>query len=140
MCKIIIKNRRFFCEKHGRYYSDTPTYNTNESGVYKISIKGTSLFYIGYASHFSRRFRQHKTDLKNGKHCNWKLQQIVNWFGVNILEFIVLEFHNNYKISSYNMEAEYINKLNPQLNIAMPAKDRDFWIKKENMKINPVHC
>ena len=58
------------------------------AGVYRINL-GAGLFYIGSAVNLRNRERAHRSDLRNGKHCNPVVQNSFNKYGV--FEFTVLE-------------------------------------------------
>lgn len=70
------------------------------NGVYKIIVKDKDLVYIGSTSQVSKykkwtgfklRFLQHITTLINNTHSNIRLQRIVNKYGIDSLEFFILE-------------------------------------------------
>lgn len=137
MCKLVIKDRKIFCEEHGKFYSEEPIYRLR-SGIYKIEIKNTNLFYIGLTNDFIERFTKHKYDLKRGEHGNFKLQIIVNNLGIGCLDFSIIEITKNYSL--YNLECLYILKLKPKLNIFIPPENRIGWAKDFNVKMNPTFC
>jgi group I intron endonuclease len=60
-------------------------------GIYKIqsSVK-PSRSYIGSAVNITERWRKHINDLQLSKHCNSKLQNHYNKYGISDLQFSVL--------------------------------------------------
>jgi group I intron endonuclease len=46
--------------------------------IYALKNKVTGKAYIGYTGKLSKRFREHRCLLRNGKHSEWKLQD--DWF------------------------------------------------------------
>ena len=63
---------------------------TDESGVYMIkSILNPNLIYIGSSKNLRKRYREHYNELRNKKHKNKKLQNYVNKYGINSLNFFV---------------------------------------------------
>lgn len=60
-------------------------------GIYKIqSVVKPSRVYIGSAINVTERWRKHINDLTLDKHCNSKLQNHYNKYGVSDLQFSVL--------------------------------------------------
>jgi group I intron endonuclease len=60
-----------------------------KSGIYQISINSKT--YIGSATNIYNRKHRHLHDLKNNKHCNGKLQNYFNKYGIENLLFEVIE-------------------------------------------------
>jgi group I intron endonuclease len=60
-------------------------------GIYIIRNKVTNKVYIGQSIDIKKRFREHKSYLKNSNHWNPNLQNICNKYGLDILEFKILE-------------------------------------------------
>jgi hypothetical protein len=61
------------------------------TGIYKILNKVNGKFYVGSSTNITKRWWTHKTELKNGKHCNIHLQSSWNLHGENSFEFSVVE-------------------------------------------------
>jgi group I intron endonuclease len=59
--------------------------------VYKISNLVDDRVYIGSAVDFKRRKREHVNDLKSNRHANIHLQRFCNKYGLNLLQFEVIE-------------------------------------------------
>lgn len=64
----------------------------NVPGIYKISVKGTDKVYIGESIKVRSRLRTHISDLSKQRHSNPILQNMYNKYGVEALEFEVLEY------------------------------------------------
>ena len=67
------------------------TYAPSTTGVYIIWNKKTFRFYLGSATNLYVRFKSHKSRLKNNYHTNPELQADYNLYGLDALEFIILE-------------------------------------------------
>lgn len=64
---------------------------SNKSGIYRIDgPKGR--FYVGSAKGLSRRWIEHKRDLRRGTHGNPRLQRAWSKYGEESFEFSVLEY------------------------------------------------
>lgn len=87
------------------------------SGIYKIEINNT--LYIGSAIDIYQRMHRHLHDLRNNKHCNNKIQQLVNKYGIDNVNFYILEFVD--KENLIEREQYYINLIRPTLNICKKA-------------------
>jgi group I intron endonuclease len=61
-----------------------------KSGIYQITIKGK--IYIGSATSLYNRMHRHLHDLNKKKHCNRKLQNYFNKYGLNNFLFEVIEY------------------------------------------------
>jgi len=59
--------------------------------IYKISNSINSRIYIGSAVNFRLRKNRHITHLNKNKHCNKKLQRFVNKYGIDKLNFEIVE-------------------------------------------------
>ena len=70
-------------------------------GIYKITNKINKKVYIGESLDILRRWREHKEELKNNKHDNYKLQQDYNKYGVDSFEFNIVSVLND-DISHYS--------------------------------------
>jgi len=84
--------------------------------IYKITALHSNKIYIGSSISFSKRKTQHISDLKNNRHVNQYLQRIYDKYGLENLEFSILEKlteEDNILIK----EQEWIDKLLPELNI-----------------------
>jgi group I intron endonuclease len=65
--------------------------------IYAIRQKSTNKYYIGSTNNFKNRFYRHKSSLKLNKHHSIKLQRTYNKYGLDDLEFIVIENVKNKK-------------------------------------------
>ena len=84
-------------------------------GVYKILNNQNNKFYIGSSKNLSKRWTQHKSDLKNKTHINIILQRSWNKYGEDSFSFeIVEECHQDILL---NREQHYIDTLKPEFNI-----------------------
>ena len=92
----------------------------NGGGIYRISFKGTSKFYIGSTVSFIKRRSSHKRCLENKTHENAIMQNTYNKHGE--FEFEVLESIERFDCPIYKSlllaaEQYYIDTLNPYINI-----------------------
>ena len=62
-----------------------------KSGIYKISNKVNGKFYIGSATEIKKRWREHKYELRNGKHHNPHFQFAWDKYGEQNFEFTTLQ-------------------------------------------------
>ena len=101
-----------------------------KSGIYQISIKGK--IYIGSATNLYNRKHRHLHDLKNNKHCNKKLQNAFNKYGLLSFEFKVLENAITEKI--IELEQMYIDTKKPFFNICKIAGNTKGVLHSEETK------
>jgi len=97
-----------------------------KQGVYKIyHLNDISKIYIGSASGtyryggFANRFSGHFRDLRINKHCNAKLQNYINKYGIEKLRFEIVEVCK--PDECILREQYYINLHKPYFNIAKKA-------------------
>lgn len=79
------------------------------NGIYIIKNTLDDRVYIGECTNFYKRYGRHLSQLCNNKHFNIKLQNFVNKYGVDKLEFDILEICDDNKI---DREIYYIQKYN----------------------------
>ena len=85
-------------------------------GIYKIQSKlFPDRFYIGSSSNIKNRWRIHKSKLLKNEHHSIKLQRHLNKYGLEDLEFTILE--EILEENKYEIEQSYLNNLNPYFNI-----------------------
>ena len=90
------------------------------SGIYKIqSTIKPERYYIGSAVNINNRWKHHISELKLNKHGNKKLQNHVNKYGINDLQFHIVENCDKEKLIQY--EQIFIDKWNPYFNICKIA-------------------
>lgn len=114
---------KLFLENYWINFNQVTKYST---GIYKIyHIKDKSKLYIGSAAGttkyggFANRFRRHLYDLFYNKHCNLKLQNYCNKYGLDGLKFEIIEICEYSKC--IEREQYYFNTLFPYFNIAKTA-------------------
>lgn len=76
-------------------------------GIYMIKNEINGNFYIGSSKNINKRWTQHKSDLKGGKHKNIHLQRSYNKYG-NVFSYSILEETDDDNLLS--KEQEYIDK------------------------------
>lgn len=91
------------------------------SGIYKIQSKINKKFYIGSSVFIGKRWQKHLNCLKTNKHANCHLQNHTNKYGIEDLEFSIIEttediYKDNYKIL-VDKEQFYIDTLSPEFNL-----------------------
>lgn len=89
------------------------------SGVYKITNLVTKDCYIGSAKSFSKRWLQHKNQLKNGTHHNRYLLRAFNKVGFNNIKFEILFLCSNENLIFYEQRA--IDYISPKYNLCKVA-------------------
>lgn len=108
-----------------------------QSGIYKIQSKiKPERIYIGSAIDITHRWRIHFKDLTESRHHSAKLQYHVNKYGIDDLQFSILE--PCFPEWLVNREQFYLNKLKPYFNICKIAGS-NLGVKqsekaKENMR------
>jgi group I intron endonuclease len=91
-----------------------------KSGIYKITNIKNNKFYIGSAINISRRWYEHKNNLKYNRHCNRILQNSFNKYGYENFIYEVLEYVDD--INNLILREQYwFDLLNPTFNIAKIA-------------------
>lgn len=111
------------------------------SGIYKILDTESGKVYIGSAAKcLYRRYHQHFSDLKYGRHGNKHLQAIYNKRSSS-LKFEVVEFCES--ANCITREQYYIDTLSPAININKLAQSRlgtkisqDTLVKMRNKKVS----
>lgn len=96
---------------------------TGKTGIYVFHCKANDMIYIGSAMNLERRRQSHIEELRNDDHVNWKFTILYYKYGLDNLNFYVLEFCP----PEYCKERElyYIKKLDPEINIV----GKDFHIE-----------
>ncbi len=103
------------------------------SGIYKIQSKTfPNKFYIGSSSSIVSRFYNHKNKLKKNIHHSPIIQSFVNKYGINDLEFLILEECNNENL--IEREQYYIDVLNPTFNCRKIAESNLGYKMSEETK------
>ena len=75
--------------------------------IYGIKNTQTGKIYIGSTNNMTRRFKRHKTELRNGKHSNQYLQRAWNKVGEDNIDFIILATCGEHQL--IKKEIEFIN-------------------------------
>lgn len=89
----------------------------NKGFIYKITNIVNDNFYIGSTNNFKRRMFQHKSQLKNNKHSNKKLQNSYNKYGLDNFKFEIVEECED----RFIREQFFIDTLTPVFNIIKTA-------------------
>jgi len=84
-----------------------------QMGIYKIENKVNKMIYIGSTTNFDNRKRKHIDDLKNGAHCNFKLQNDYDKYGENNFNFFFFNMVENRD----SLEREEEDEINAYLKI-----------------------
>ena len=93
--------------------------NKNNSGIYCITNTIDDRIYIGSCKNFRVRKQEHIRNLKKNTHNNIHLQRFVNKYGINSLNFHIIEFSEILEL--VNKEQKYLDSLNPDFNISKKA-------------------
>lgn len=105
--------------------------------IYGIKNTQNGKIYIGSTNNMTRRFKRHKTDLRNGKHSNQYLQRAWDKYGEDSLDFIILTTCGEHQL--LKKETEFIRKYNSLdstfgYNLAIPVVVPTRNISKEHSK------
>jgi len=83
--------------------------------IYKIHSKKTNGFYIGSTCNFDKRMKEH---LKDAKTKDLLLYKCMREYKIENFEFTILEqFYAETTDEALQVEQNYINYLNPNLNM-----------------------
>lgn len=114
-----------------------------QSGIYCIKSIINDKVYIGHSTDIQTRWGNHKTDLRGNRHGNIKLQNYINKYGIDTLEFLILENINHdekldvfltrevFWISLFNSIKKGFNIDDPSKQLGLPyisRAKRHFWI------------
>lgn len=101
-------------------------------GIYAISFRG-EVVYVGQSVDIKARWRSHRHDLKHGRHGNERLQRIADKYGIDELDFsLVEEVDNRDELSA--REAAWIREKSPACNFIMPD-ECDSWRHTDETKV-----
>lgn len=87
-----------------------------KSGVYKITCTANGNYYIGVSKNIQRRWSQHRTTLKKGKHHSFAMQEDWDKFGDGCFSFEVIK-ECEYS-DAKKLEEELIKSENPKYNMS----------------------
>lgn len=87
--------------------NNIPKEHKRKSGIYSITNSANKMIYIGSATDFSNRFKNHKHLLSNNKHFNRHLQNICNKYSIDIFSFNFIEECE--KDNLLKLEAKHFN-------------------------------
>lgn len=100
------------------------------SGIYKITSP-SGKFYIGSSRNVEKRWREHRKDLRNGKHHNIALQRASNHYGLENLTFeLIIECEPE---QCLDVEQKCLDEMKPEYNIAKRAANPGgLWLGKKH--------
>ena len=93
--------------------------NKNLCGIYWFKNSINDKVYIGSTKCFNTRYKQHIVELKGGYHANPKLQNFVNKYGLDKLQFEIIELTNLEELK--DKEQYYLDSNNNKFNINVKA-------------------
>ena len=107
-------------------------------GIYAIRNIINNKIYIGSSNNIKRRWKKHKTELKNKSHSNKYLERAYHKYGSDKFDFIILEFCKEQEL--INREIFYINyykslDLTFGYNLKVPEKHPSITSSTEYSKI-----
>lgn len=109
-----------------------PDYNRRHlNGVYIIKNSIDSRVYIGECKDFYKRYGRHLSALRRNKHCNPKLQNFVNKYGVDTLSFDILEEVDDDRIEREIYYIQLYNSIENGFNIILDSRVATKYISKE---------
>lgn len=85
--------------------------DNTKSGVYQIVNESNGMIYIGSSKNMHTRIIQHKSDLRNGRHKNPKLQNAFDKYGESNFRFAIIEYVDN-ENNLFMREQHHIDKTN----------------------------
>ena len=101
-----------------------------QSGYYLISNTLDSRVYVGLATNLYKRIGGHKSDLKNNRHGNGKLQNFVNKYGFDKLVFEVIELSKELSIDREIELMDHYDSLINGFNIVRDTREMDHIDRK----------
>lgn len=112
-------------------------YITKDKGIYMIWTLLKESYYIGSTKNFRKRYSEHYNMLRRNKHNNKKLQNFVNKYGIDKLEFCIHIVDNSLETKELRKleenEIKYFdtfkNGFNLTENTESPLKDI-IWTKE----------
>lgn len=90
------------------------------SGIYAIENTLTGERYVGSSVNMRKRWNVHKTYLRQGRHPNHPLQQVVQQHGVDVLLHVVLEEVPEARL--IEREQHWFDTLQPEYNLRSFAR------------------
>ena len=81
------KNQKKVVDYQKKYNEALP------AGIYLITNTINNTHYVGASTQLKIRFRNHKLKLKKKTHCNLKLQEDYDRYGLEVFQFKILEEH-----------------------------------------------
>jgi group I intron endonuclease len=100
-----------------------PEYSKRKlNGIYIIRNTVDQRVYIGECTNFYKRYSRHKSQLLNNKHFNIKLQNFVNKYGIDTLEFDILEIVDTNRIEREMYYIKLYNSINNGFNIVLDSR------------------
>lgn len=88
-------------------------------GIYKITNTANEKFYLGSSIQANRRWRQHKDDLRHGRHHSVILQRAWDKYGEATFSFEILELCERDNL--LEREQHYMDALKPHYNVEKKA-------------------
>lgn len=111
------------------------------SGIYRIYCKSEDKSYIGKSKNIEGRWKSHLNCLKNGNHCNKKLQKAFNKYGEYSFEFSILKELNEYYLANQHeidyyesYYAEQFNSFKNGYNVGYLHKSKDVKYVLDNLE------
>ena len=120
------------------------------SGIYEIRNRGNGKCYVGSAVNIIRRWRDHLTRLRCGRHGNQHLQRAFDKYGEPAFGFSVLE-HIEDTSQLIPREQHFLDTLSPEYNIS-PTAGSPLGIRRteevrarasaahKGVKLSEAHC
>lgn len=102
--------------------------------IYKISTTISNRIYIGSAINFQNRKAKHIRQLRVNKHCNIKLQRFVNKYGLDKLNFEIIEQCKKQLL--LEREQFYIDKYDCVKNGFNILKTAGSWLNHKHSEIS----
>lgn len=100
--------------------------DTLKCGVYTITSKSTGKIYVGSTGSnfgFIGRWKVHLTELLTNKHKNKYLQRHFNKYGVNDMEFDIIDtYEKDFVLSAERFWVDALDSVNQGFNLCYPEK------------------
>lgn len=107
--------------------------HTKRTGIYKITNKENGKCYIGSSKDITRRFSQHRGNLRNNRHHSRHLQNAWNLYGEDAFTYEILEECSADTLIA--REQHYISTLSPEYNVMVVVQETITHCQETKKKI-----
>lgn len=107
-----------------------------KSAIYLITCSQSGKRYVGGSAHIEKRWSDHKSALRLGNHANPRLQSEWNTYGLDCLEFSIIELVTPDLLEE--RERHWCGQLQPELNLMLPNEQAGRWTHSPGRRGSPL--